>query len=274
MSDENLSTLVSNLQASVNNISQAFSNVQSSLSNMNQYDTLFNTKLNNVAIKDGVQDSKLELNDIDDLQQYNRINYLEAKFPISNLSILDETINKDKIKDLKSDLNLINNNISLTQSDIQQFKILESNNKVNLQNQINNNLALSNSNNVSQNEKWTLLLSSTQGDTHNPFQIAIDSLKASQLNDEAMLLTHSNNLNSLDTDNTANKNNINNLLSDNVINKNNIVLLQNDNTLNKNNISSLQTFTTTINNDLTSQKNKEANDILQLTNNLNTLSAL
>ena len=35
------------------------------------------------------------------------------------------------------------NYTSLTQSDINQFKILESNNKVYLQNQINTNLALS-----------------------------------------------------------------------------------------------------------------------------------
>ena len=98
--NQDLALLVSNLQASVNNIISVFSNVQSFLSYLNQYDSSFNNSLNKVDIKDGNQDGEISAIQQLDINEINRIPNLEAKFAISNNSILVETISKNKIESL------------------------------------------------------------------------------------------------------------------------------------------------------------------------------
>ena len=71
----------------------------------------------------GVQDGEIAIIQQLDINELNRLTTLEAKFPITNVSILDETINKDKDKDLTNDLNGINNNIDLVKADTMQFKV-------------------------------------------------------------------------------------------------------------------------------------------------------
>ena len=110
--------IVANLQNSINNISSSFAQVQANISSINQLDSQQNLKLNQNLIVDGNQQADIvELQEEND-QDMNRLTSLENKFPITNISILDETINKAKIKDLTSDLANINNTTNNLQSQI------------------------------------------------------------------------------------------------------------------------------------------------------------
>ena len=102
---QDLSTLVSNLQNTVNNISSSFTNLQSSISNINSYDAQNNLKLAQIDTYDANQESEISALKLVDINENNRLAIIESKFPITNFSILDETINEGKIKNLTSKSN-------------------------------------------------------------------------------------------------------------------------------------------------------------------------
>jgi hypothetical protein len=103
-----LSILVNNLQNTVNSVSSAFSTVQTNISNLNLYDTNNTQKINQINVLDGQQEQKLENLKNENISDDNRLDLIELKFPITNSSILNETISKQKITGLSSDLTGIN----------------------------------------------------------------------------------------------------------------------------------------------------------------------
>ena len=113
--------IINNLQNTVNNISSSFTQVQANISSINQLDSVQNQKLVQNLIVDGNQQADItELQGENDLDM-NRLNIIEAKInPVSNAIILDETINKAKIKDLTSDLANINTTTTNLQNQITQ----------------------------------------------------------------------------------------------------------------------------------------------------------
>lgn len=273
MSNSDLVTLITNLQGSVNNISQSFSNVQQTLSQVNQYDSAFNSRLNTVDTLNGVQDGEIATIQNLDNQYAQQIAQLQSLFPITNVSILDQSINESKILNLPSDLANLNSGLSALNATVQQNLMTEKADVLAVQTALTAQVAQEASDIQAQNSKWSLLLGSQTGTTSNPFQIAIDKLSSNQIADETAILNSSNNIASLQSDNSMNKANITSLQASNAVNQSNIQSLQSDNTTNKTNISNLQTFTNQINSGLTAQINKEANDIQQLGNQISTLSA-
>jgi len=154
---QDLSILVQQLQSTVTNVSTSFTSLQNNISSLNQVDTVHNKKFLDINTLDGQQDAKLEnlksydlsnnvkiqkieldisnnksninflLSDVvvlkkTDLSYNVRINNIKSKFPLTNSSINDETININKIKDLSDNLDTINNEISTLKTDVIDLK--------------------------------------------------------------------------------------------------------------------------------------------------------
>ena len=266
-----LSILVNNLQNSISNISSAFSTVQTNISNLNLYDTNNTQKINQINTLDGQQEQKLEVLKNENISDDYRIDILELKFPITNSSILNETISKQKITGLSNDLTGINTNISLLNQRITDVDNKEIQDVSTLTTNLNNQISKQAQDNTNINNSFNNLLASVPGSS-NTFQQQLD--------------VHSTNLSSLSSDNTVNKSNISSLQGDNNSNKNRITILEQDNNINKANINSLDsTLLTantnilnntasinTLNLNLTTLSSKEASDVASLQNQINSLS--
>ena len=113
-----LTNLVNNLINTVNNVQASFSSVQSSITNLNNYDTRNNSTVQQIQVVNTNQEGEIQSLQLDDNQTHTRLSVLEAKFPITNSSILDQTIAESKITGLVSDLANINTNLASLQSQI------------------------------------------------------------------------------------------------------------------------------------------------------------
>ena len=122
-----LSTLVSNLQSSVNNISSSFTNLQSNISSLNIYDSLNTQKITQIQTVDGIQEQDIQQLEQENISDDNRLDILELKFPITNVSILNESISIVKINNLTSDLSLINTSITTANNRITDLNTLHVN---------------------------------------------------------------------------------------------------------------------------------------------------
>ena len=113
-----LTNLVNNLINTVNNVQASFSSVQSSITNLNNYDTRNNSTVQQIQVVNTNQEGEIQSLQLDDNQTHARLSALEGKFPVTNISILDETIAESKITGLVSDLANINTNLASLQSQI------------------------------------------------------------------------------------------------------------------------------------------------------------
>jgi hypothetical protein len=102
--------------------------VQNNISNLNVYDTLNTAALTNINILDGEQEAELEVLKNENVSDDNRIDLLELKFPITNVSILNETISKEKINGLTSNLSTIDTALITANNRITDLNTLEVNN--------------------------------------------------------------------------------------------------------------------------------------------------
>ena len=91
-----LLALVSNLQNTINAVSASFTNVQSNISNLQTYDNQATQKFNNNDNVDLNQQEDIQNLEQTDINTNNRITLIESKFPITNASIVDNSISKIK----------------------------------------------------------------------------------------------------------------------------------------------------------------------------------
>ena len=271
--DNQLYTLVSNLQNSVNSIQSSFSNIQSAIGLLNITDSSFNVIINNTNIKDGNQDSLISTLMNEDTSIEQQINAINALFPITNSSIIDESISVSKITNLNANLLNINNEFSILQNNIALLLQKETTDTNNLSNNLTtvNNLVVNNNN--SQNAKWALLLGSITGTTSNPFQIAIDRLSNSLSTLETTLNSALSNITQLQSSNTVNQTSISTLQNDNSINKNNITTNRNNITSNTsaiNNVQSQANAQALLISNLTAKEQQDINNLTSIINSLNT----
>ena len=120
-----LANLVNNLVNIVSNLQISFNSVQSSISNLNIYDSNNDAQIINIQTLDGQQQSEISNLSNDDLSTLS-LTVLEAKFPLTNSSILDGSIAESKITNLVSDLSNINSNLTSLQSQITILSTQES----------------------------------------------------------------------------------------------------------------------------------------------------
>ena len=266
-----LSILVNNLTQTVNNVSSAFSTVQTNISNLNLYDTRNTAKINQIDATDGLQENEIQQLVQENISDDNRLDLLELKFPITNSSILNETISKQKISGLSSDLTGINTSLNTLSQRITDLNTLEVNDVNTLTTNLNNQISKQALDNTNINNSFNTLLASVPG-SNNTFQQQID--------------VNTTNISSLSGDNTVNKSNISSLQGDNTSNKNRLTALESDNTVNKSNISSLESGLSTANTNISNNTNslntlstnlttlssKEAADVASLQNQINSLS--
>ena len=111
LSGQDTSTLVSNLITVVNNLQSSFANVQSSISSIGTYDTTNTGYINSLQSTVQQQAGYITTLQTDDGGASSRLTNLEAKFPVSNSSILDGSISENKITNLNSDLASINSTL-------------------------------------------------------------------------------------------------------------------------------------------------------------------
>ena len=268
-----LITLVQNLQTTVNNVSNSFSSIQTSIAQINSYDTTNNVALNNIQIADGQMQSNLAQLDIDDTNTLLRLTVLESKFPISNASILDQTISENKIQGLPNDLLNLNTLCSGLQNQITNLNGQETNDVALLTTNLNVQIAKEIVDINAQNTKWSVLNGSVSGTNTNPFQPQIDIIKSNQISDESAISVNTTNISSLQSSNSTNINNISSLQSSNAVNVSNInQLTQNLSTANTNIANNLTTLTGT-NSSLSSQIAKESQDITNLQNQITNLTS-
>ena len=271
--NQDLADLVSNLQASVNNIQSSFNNVQNNISSINNIDIDQYSKINNINSLDGAQNTLISNLNLDDTSTKNRITALENKFPLTNASILDNTINQGKIFNLLNDLSTINNNLTNIQNQVNTLSNNTSSDNTSLINSLNAQITKEQNDVNSINSQLNLLLNSKTGD-NNVIQVQIDTIKNNQITDESNITSLSSNVNLLNGYNTTNQNNISSLQSDNNTNKTNISTLQSGLTTTNTNISNISTSVTsqltTLTNNLNTQINKETSDLTNLNSALNT----
>lgn len=252
-STTDLLLLVSNLQNTINSVSGSITNINNNINLLNAYDTQNTQKINEINNVDLNQQEDIENLENVDVQTNNKIDILMSKFPITNVSINDNSISQYKIAGLVSDLNDLslritdnsNNLVLLENREAQHYSTLTTNlNNLTTKQETDHNLVY--------NELHDLL-SSTVGDT-NTFQTQIDAITTDLTAEKIKTTSNTNNITSNTNAINLNNSKIATLEADNVVNKQNI--LSNTTSIN-NNTTSINTITTNLNN---------------LTNSVNTLS--
>jgi hypothetical protein len=269
---QDLLNLVQNLQNSVNSVSSAFATVQTNISNLNQVDTVHNTKIAQINTLDGTQGAEIAELIIENDSDANRLNLLELKFPITNTSILNETISKVKIEGLTSDLSTLTSGLNMANLRITDLTSLESSDVSTLTTNLNNQITKQSNDNTIITNNFNNLLASVPG-SQNTFQTQIDTIKSNQLSDEGNITSLQSNVSSLNGDNSSNKSRLVVLETDNTLNKSNISTLQTGLSSANTNISNNTTSINNINTSLSSQIVKEAADYTNLSNRLDTLTS-
>lgn len=252
-SNVDLQALVSNLQNSINNISGAFVSVQTNISNLQQYDQSATEKFTKNDVDDLQVKEEIEGLQEVDLLTNQRITLLESKFPITNVSINDNTISKSKIAGLVNDITDIYNKINSNTTNISTLDARELASTSTLTTNLNNLTALELQHYNQNYNEFHTLLASQPGTTTNTFQVQIDNITTDLSAEKVKTTSNTSNI----SQNTSSINVLNTKVSS----------LETDNENNKTNIAS---NTTKINNNTTNINTLNTN----LSNLSNTVSLL
>ena len=263
--------LVNNLSSSVTSINSAFNNLQTNITSLNNYDTLNTQKIAEITTKNTQQDSSISILQNADQQDNNRLTALEAKFPITNSSILDGGISKTKITGLTTDLATINANITTNTNNLTALQTLETNNFTTLTNSLNTekNLQATNYNTLS--TQLSALTGSVPG-ANNTFQVQIDTLTTNVATETNRINTNTTSINSLNATTANHTTRLTTLETDNAQNKINIQTNTNNITTNASNITNLTNNLATLSTNLSNLTTKESTDIAGLQTQITDLS--
>ena len=266
-----LITLVNNLTNTVSSVQSSFTNLNNNINSLNNYDSLNTVKINQINNINLNQDEDLENLQNVDIQTNNRINLLESKFPITDSSIVNNTISKIKISGLSTDLTNLDSRITNNSNNLTILDSREAQNNTTLTNNLNNQITKQqNDHNLVYNELHTLL-SSTVGDS-NTFQTQVDAITTDLTAEKIKTTNNSNSIQSNTNAINLNNNKILTLEGDNVLNKQNIQSNTNAINNNTNSITTINTNLNNLSNNVNTLTNTENTNHLNQQNNINTLT--
>ena len=266
-----LYVLVNNLQSSVNSVNSSFTNLQSNINSLNAYDTLNSQNIASINTVNTQQNASISTLQNVDTEEQNRLTALEAKFPITNSSILDGTISKSKITGLVNDLATINTNITLNANNLTALQSQEAADILSLTANLNTEKTAQANNYNTLSSQISSLTGSVPG-SNNTFQIQIDTITNNITTETNRINANITSINNLNTTTANHTTRLTNLEMDNSTNKVNIQTNTSNIQTNTVAISGLTTNLNTLTTNLTNLTTKETTDITGLQQQITDLS--